>query len=231
MIKKSITTLAALAGLLLTAGSASAAVIAEYTFLNSNVTSSDTELNSTAQNFAKTSSDDLGYSNSGDNAFARSQALAGTDEAAAIANAEYFSFTVSANTGYELDLTSLTYTSLHNTTYDQSATPDGSATMNFFVRSSVDGYATNVGSVFSQDWNTNDSRTITLSGNSAFQDLTGDITFRLYAYESVELNTNQGARWDNVVLNGAVVAVPEPGAYALLAGCLGLTWVMLRRRR
>ena len=89
-----------------------------------------------------------------------------------------------------------------------------------------------MGDVFTQTWNTGTpNRTITLSGNSAFQDLTGDITFRLYAYESVELDTNQGARWDDVVLNGDVVAVPEPGTYALLASCLGLTWVMLRRRR
>lgn len=28
-----------------------------------------------------------------------------------------------------------------------------------------------------------------------------------------------------------LAAIPEPGTYALLAGCFGLTWVMLRRRR
>ena len=28
-----------------------------------------------------------------------------------------------------------------------------------------------------------------------------------------------------------VVPVPEPSAFALLSGFLGLTWVMLRRRR
>jgi hypothetical protein len=33
-------------------------------------------------------------------------------------------------------------------------------------------------------------------------------------------------------LSGVVIsAIPEPGSYALLAGCIGLTWVMLRRRR
>jgi hypothetical protein len=34
------------------------------------------------------------------------------------------------------------------------------------------------------------------------------------------------ARLDNVV----IVSIPEPSAYALLAGMLGLTWVMVRRR-
>lgn len=33
-------------------------------------------------------------------------------------------------------------------------------------------------------------------------------------------------------LSGVVIsAIPEPSSYALLAGCFGLTWVMLRRRR
>ncbi len=48
---------------------------------------------------------------------------------------------------------------------------------------------------------------------------------------------------DGVALSGATMetndtlntitltAIPEPGTYALLAGCFGLTWVMLRRRR
>ncbi|MGB0414721.1 MAG: hypothetical protein ACPGJU_09780 [Coraliomargarita sp.] len=42
-----------------------------------------------------------------------------------------------------------------------------------------------------------------------------------------------GVTADQVTFDGldTFVAIPEPGSYALLAGCFGLTWVMLRRRR
>ena len=50
--------------------------------------------------------------------------------------------------------------------------------------------------------------------------------------------TYQGGAYDiaNMTLDGTnniitLSAIPEPGTYALLAGCFGLTWVMLRRRR
>jgi hypothetical protein len=205
--------------------SAQASVIAEYTFLDSDVTSSDTEANSVADNFVATGTD-LGFSNSGDNAFARSQGLVGTDETAAITHGAYMSFTVSADAGYELDLTSLTYKSVHNKT-NLGNDQDTDATMNFFVRSSVDSYAANVGSVFSQGWNTSTAnRTIDLNG-SAFQDLTSAVTFRLYVYESVQLDTIQGARWDDVVLNGTVI--PEPATLGLIAFS-GIGVLFIRRR-
>jgi len=36
---------------------------------------------------------------------------------------------------------------------------------------------------------------------------------------------------DDIQITGTATVVPEPSSFALLAGCFGLTWVMLRRRR
>lgn len=209
-----------------------ATVIASYAFTGGSPTSSDTELNSTAGNFTVTqpsgTAGDLGFSTTSNNAFARSLAITGTTVAAAVTYGNFFSFAATPGSGYELNLTTLTFDSIHNNTSGTAGTPNGTVTMNFFIRSSVDAYAANVGSVFSQAYNTTTTgRSVDLTGAS-FQNLSSAVTFRLYVYESTDVSTNQGARWDNVVLNGSVAAVPEPSA-ALLGGLGGL--LLLRRRR
>jgi hypothetical protein len=42
-------------------------------------------------------------------------------------------------------------------------------------------------------------------------------------------NGNASVSVDNLILSGTVV--PEPGTYALIAGCFGLSFTMMRRRR
>ncbi len=79
---------------------------------------------------------------------------------------KYFTWTLTPNSGYEIDLTTFVYTG------------QVSSNINTFAfRSSVDGFATDIGSP------TATGTTIDLSG-AAYQDITGSIEFRLYAWGS-----------------------------------------------
>jgi hypothetical protein len=64
----------------------------------------------------------------------------------------------------------------------------------------------------------------TISGASVGQDL----WIEFYGFKPGESQTAY-SRLDNV--NLSVTAVPEPSTYALIAGLLGLSSVMLRRRK
>lgn len=181
---------------------ASAAEIALYEFAGGSAASTDTELNSTAADFVKNpATSDWGFSGSG-NVFARSSATTAS-EADALTAGDYFSFTVTPDAAYEFDLTELAFDTTHNATFG-SGTADTGATMEFFVRSSADGFTSNVGSTFSQAWNTTTSRSVDLTG-AGFQNLQIGTEFRFYIYDSgVDTDIN-GARIDNVSLGGAVL--------------------------
>ena len=173
-------------------------VIANYTFDGASATSTDSEPNSTAADFMKNpASSDWGFSLGG-NVFARSTATTAS-EASAIADDDYFSFTVTPNAGIELDLAQLTFDTTHNLTGGGS--PDTGAEMKFFVRSSVDNFTANIGTTYTQAWNTSTSRTLDLSGVS-FQDVSAAIEFRFYIYDSGVDDFDNGARTDDVILEG-----------------------------
>ncbi len=190
--------------LTLTARHAGAAVIAEYSFAGGSAASTDTEPNSTAADFTKNpASSDWGFSSSSSTVFARSNATTAS-EAAAVTAGDYFSFTVAPDAGFELDLTQLQFDTTHNLTHPTPPSPDTGATMSFFVRSSVDGFAANIGPVYSQAWDTTTPRTVDLSA-AAFRDIQVPTEFRIYIHDSgVNLEEN-GARLDNVILGGTVV--------------------------
>ncbi|SHL29794.1 T9SS sorting signal type C domain-containing protein [Flavobacterium saccharophilum] len=79
---------------------------------------------------------------------------------------DYFEFTLTPNAGYEIDFSSLVYTSTNS-----------NGPRSFVLRSSIDGYAVNIGGVATST-----------TGNtfviSAFQNITTAIKFRLYGYNS-----------------------------------------------
>lgn len=78
---------------------------------------------------------------------------------------DYFEFTLTPNSGYEIDFVSFVYT----------AQASGSGPVNFVFKSGVDSFSGNIGSP------SVGGTTINLSG-AAYQNITGPITFRFYGW-------------------------------------------------
>ena len=219
--KTLLTALACSAGLTL---SASAATIASYDF-SSDTSSSDAEANSTANDFAATGGAFGASGRSGfwTNFFTR-------DGETTLTGNNYVGFTVDIDAGYELDLTALSFNYNSN---DANGTIAPTATTTFSVRTSADGFASDLSGTYSANpdvANSNgaaeESASFDLSGAS-FQNLTGSFEVRIYA-ELSESSFEFINRYDNALLTGDTALVPEPGSLALL-GLGGLC--VLRRRR
>jgi hypothetical protein len=188
---------------------ARAAELASYTFDNTRA-SADAEPNSTAGDFVDGQRVVSSYSVLGTPAPSLAVNYAqidGTSEAAAVAANDYVAFTITPQAGYDLDLSSLTYSCIGGA--------PSFGPMTFFLRSSVDGFAATLDTVT----RTNQfptGRTIDLTGPS-FQNLATATTFRVYLYDGGNNSTDDAGRVDSVVLNGTVAVVPEPSVLSLLA--------------
>jgi hypothetical protein len=103
---------------------------------------------------------------------------------------DYFEFTLTANSGFEINLVSFVY-----------AGQLSSGTANFSLRSSVDGYSNNIGSPNAT------GASIDLSGPD-FQTLACTITFRFYVYGVSASTTTYSI--NDFIFNGAVTASGAP---------------------
>jgi hypothetical protein len=132
----------------------------------------------------------------------------------------YFQFTITPDSGYQLDLTSLTF----DVARGGASTPRG-----WVLRSSVDGFASDIATdeILTQQ-PTFTAVSVGLAGAS-YQGLTGDLTFRVYGYMPSQ-GPLIGLYFDNLSLNGGVSLVPEPGEYAAVAAAGLLAWAGWRRR-
>lgn len=218
-------------GLLAIAPWSHAVVLAEYRFPSAAVTSTDTDPTSAAGSFSVSggtatgfTNPQAGFSSSGSNAFFRSSSLTNT-AAGAVTDGDYFSFTLTPAATY--NLTTLTFNFGGNN--GGAASPEFTAST--FLRSSLDGFTSDIGLVAQHTIAAATTATATspFSINLSapqFQNLSTPVTFRFYVYNSASVDA-QIARLDDVVLNGNLV--PEP-TIALL-GSLGALAALARRRR
>lgn len=171
------------------------------------------------------------FSSTTDAFFARADTVA-NDFATSITSNDFITFSVTVAAGRQLDLSSLTFK------LGASTGASGAYTTNAVLRTSVDGFAADVGSPVSFSLGANVStatfadKSVTLT-DSAFQGLTGTVTFRLYFADNLA-STDTFTRVDALALNGAVntvSAVPEPASGAALAGAAVLAAAAASRRR
>jgi len=231
MFARTFTVATLAAGLMV--GTAHADMLALYTFPGSGSSadaSQDVNADSTASDFQAGAGIQLRASSfarevESHSRFTDLNGVSQTSEAGAVAEDDYWFFTIEPNSGLVLNLDELLFS--HNF----GGTTDSGAEWIYFVRSSVDGFASTVGSASVtteapsglSDWPTT---SVDLSGVD-FQGLTGTTEFRIYVHwNSFPLDAQFG-RIDNVQLIGD--AVPEPASAAMIG--LGGMLFLARRRR
>jgi hypothetical protein len=134
------------------------------------------------------------------------------------ANNDYFTFTITASPGYQIDFSGFTFNGQRI----------NSGPSSLVLRSSLDGYTSNIDAVVTTSTSAA-NHTINLS---AYQDITDAITFRLYGYNATN-NFGQGQYSVNSYeFDGTVGAVPEPQSLALVGvGSLMMVGYLRRTRK
>ena len=119
----------------------------------------------------------------------------------AITDNDYFEWTISPNSGFEMSLTSIDFNYQRSSTGPQNAA----------IRSSLDGYTTSIQSF--SNLGESDSRSVSLTG---FDNLDSSVTFRFYAWGATSSGGTGGFEGDgkDLVINGNIqLATPTPVTY------------------
>ncbi|WP_269536938.1 hypothetical protein [Cerasicoccus fimbriatus] len=155
----------------------------------------------------------------------------GSTQAEALDGDSYFTFTVNADPGFQLDLSSVGFN------YGMYKNAGGAIAYNVYLQSSVDGFGSTQAILFSEGNTIVENSTQTISSGAIslsapeYQGLSS-ITFRISYSDDTNSTNSNNVRVDNVVLNGNVSVIPEPGHYAAGLGAmalLGLCWIKRRR--
>jgi len=142
-----------------------------------------------------------------------------------LASNGYYEFSLTANTGYELNLTGLSFD------YDKNQLTGGGAkpAITFDLRSSLDGYASTLGAVVDPG---NAATGTFQTSIMNLSDITESVTFRIYLAKGNANFASAGlVHIDNVAVDGSVDALaanPEPTTLAIWGG-LGLLGLLVAR--
>jgi hypothetical protein len=139
-------------------------------------------------------------------------------------SSKYISFTISPEPGYQVTVDQIFFRFGSNT----------AASGTFEIRSDLDSFGSTISSALLPAFQASGgTRTFAITG---VDNVSSPVEFRLYSYLTTTVggqrNITFGANpneLDDFVVSGT--AIPEPSTYALLAGMLTLTVVVLRRRR
>ena len=201
-----------------------AAVVANYPFTNNSLSSTDKSKNSTSSDIA------LGSGLTDTNRFTANgnpgaALLVNADETAGNLNGsimagDYFTLTLAPKSGYQLAFTDFTV---------DLAVTNMALTTNVQLQASLDGGTTytDVASIIGFNSTTFTTQTFDLS---AFAAITSPVILRATVYDSG--NGKNSTEFDNIVVDGTLTAVPEPGSVALLSlGAVAAGGAILRRRK
>jgi len=144
----------------------------------------------------------------------------------ALTNNDYFTFSISVASGYQMSLTSVSF--------KMSETTNGATNAALF--SSVGGFSSAGMAIatWATPSGTTSDQSITLSGGS-FSNLTGTVEFRIFAYGGNSSSTDKfrlrNLSGDDLIIAGSVSAIPEPATYAALLGAASLAGAFAHRRQ
>ena len=145
---------------------------------------------------------------------------------------KYFEFTLTAQSGYQIDITSLTFNhraggGTPQTTIElRTSTNAFSGGWTSGTLQTVSNSATRQSSSFASSGANSGIRSVTIAG---IEDVTSAITVRVIASGSASSTATFAV--DNIEVFGTVSAVPEPSSFAALVGLGALGMVATRRRR
>lgn len=132
---------------------------------------------------------------------------------------DYISLTLTPRAGIQYTISQISFT-----------VGSSSNINNWSLRSSIDNYASQLGSGAFTAGNTS-AVSITGTALSAFTNLNSSTEFRIYAWGATAQSANSFGIGNGAALNiaGSVSAVPEPSTYALLAGIVAALGVWAHR--